>query len=98
MAVDDLAWRRAHHWAFLAELVRRQVGRSGVIIVRYDDLVTDPHGTVARLTDGWPVGAPRDDIEPSRIRGRRSRLSDEERRAIRAVCAPAAAALGLDPG
>jgi hypothetical protein len=96
VAIDHPAWRRAHHWAFLAELAAGHLPAAD--LVRYDELVRDPVATVERLAGDWPIGTPREPIAPSRIRGHRSALDAEDLRAIRAVCGPAAAALGLDIG
>lgn len=96
VAIESPAWRRAHHWAFLAEVAASHLGY--VDLVRYDELVSNPSGTAEAILRGWPAGRVDHPLVPMRVRGHRSALDDEDVRAVRAVCGPAAGLLGLDVG
>ena len=61
--ITDLPVRRARLWAYLAE---RVLADRNHILVRYEDLATDPLGQLARILDGLPVGTLREPIEPGR--------------------------------
>jgi hypothetical protein len=64
-------------------------------LVRYEELVADPQGTLARLLEGLPAGALGDRCLAPRVRNRRSVLDAEDMEAITTICAPAASELGV---
>ncbi len=93
-ATQDLAVRRAKLWRYLAERILED-RRHGHILVRYEDLVADPQALLARLLDGLPAGTLKDGWQAPRPRDRRSVLDARDLDAIRAVCAPTAAEIGV---
>ena len=94
-AILDPAPRRAAWWRYLASLIL--ASRDDLILIRYEDLVTHPRRTLARILQGWPAGEEIDPIDPSPIRHRRHMLSSADHLAIRALCRAPANALGLNP-
>ncbi len=91
---QNLAVRRARLWRYLAERVLDEREHAHDL-VRYEELVADPQGTLARLLEGLPAGTLGDRWPAPRPRDRRSVLDDEDMEAITMICAPAAAALGV---
>jgi len=91
---QNLAARRARLWRYLAERVLDEREHAHDL-VRYEELVADPQGTLARLLEGLPAGTLGDRWPAPRPRDRRSVLDDEDMEAITTICAPAAAALGV---
>jgi hypothetical protein len=92
-ATKDLAVRRARHWHFLAQRVLDSLHH--VILVRYEELVTDPRPVLSRILRGWDAGVPRQPVLPGEVRRRREALADEDLSAIFAICSQPAAELGL---
>jgi hypothetical protein len=93
-ATQNLAIRRAKLWRYLAERILDD-RTNGHILVRYEDLVADPQAVLARLLDGLSAGTLQEGWQAPRPRDRRSVLDAEDLDAIRAICAPAAAELGV---
>ncbi len=91
-AIIDPASRRAAWWRFLANLILESSDR--LILIRYEDLVTNPRQALAKILDGLPAGREAASIEPSLIRRRRELLGRDDLLAIRALCAQPARALG----
>jgi hypothetical protein len=91
-AIIDPASRRAAWWRFLANLILESLDR--LILIRYEDLVTNPRQALAKILDGLPAGREVAPIEPSSIRRRRELLGQDDLLAIRALCAQPAQALG----
>lgn len=96
------AWRRAAWWRYLAEQILDaggQQAQSGLIVVPYTRAVTDPVAVVSEVLAGFSPGSLREPIEPSTVRaGKRDALDADDLQAIRALCLPAAAELGLYEG
>jgi hypothetical protein len=92
-AMKDLAVRRARHWHFLAQRVLDSL--HSVILIRCEELVTNPRPVLTRILRGWDAGMPRQPVLPSEIRRRREALTDEDLSAIFAICSQPAAELGL---
>jgi hypothetical protein len=92
-AIQDLAVRRARHWHFLAQRVLDSL--HDLILVRYEELVTNPRPVLSRIFRGWDAGVPRQPVLPSAIRHRREALTDEDLSAIFAICSQPAAELGV---
>ena len=90
--ITDLPVRRARLWAYLAE---RVLADRNHILVRYEDLATDPLGQLARILDGLPVGTLREPIEPGRKSSRREVLDASDHDAIATLCKSAGEALGV---
>jgi hypothetical protein len=96
-AISEPAARRAAWWRYLAGLVLEN--REHLILVRYDEMVTQPRAVLQRILDGWPGGNAREPIEPSEIRRRRRESLDEaDYAAIAALCTEPARSLGVDGG
>lgn len=97
-ACTDPALRRALLWRHLAETFL--VNRHHVVIVRYEDLVADPAGTLARILDRLPhlsFAGDTSHLLPSRPRvGRRAGLSPADVETIRSTCGDVARDLGYD--
>jgi hypothetical protein len=93
-ALADLPTRRARYWNFLAQRALDAAGSA--LIVRYEELVTDPLAVLGRVLAGWDPGELREPIARSPVRGHRSALEPADLRAIRALCAQGAADLGLE--
>ena len=77
-ALRDFVVDMACHWYSYALERLDQAPRENYVIVRYDDLVADPAGTVARIYDhfGFEIGRPYAEIlqaEAERAQGYRSR-------------------------
>ena len=92
-SVGDAAQRRATWWQLLAEMILDQ--RAGVTIVDHRRLVEAPEAVAAEVLAGLPAGtlaAPPPTRDPA---ARPDALDDQDRQAIRAVCAQAAADLGV---
>ncbi|QOV89227.1 sulfotransferase [Humisphaera borealis] len=98
------AWRRAAWWRYLADQILDAVamsgganaGSAGLIVVPYTQAVTDPMSVMGRIFEGFNPGTLREPIEPSTVRaGKRDALDAEDLQAIRAVCLPTAALLGV---
>ena len=94
MATPDVAQRRAMWWNYLAERVLEQ-GRS-VILVRYAELIGDPHKILDEILEGWPKGNLREEIGPSNTRQKRDQLDAADKQAIATICSQAAFELGLE--
>jgi hypothetical protein len=92
-AIGDAASRRAAWWSYLAGLILDS--REHLILVRYEDLVLRPAVTLERIIGDWPAGEPREPMSPSSVRRKRELLDANDCAAIRALCGPAALALGL---
>jgi hypothetical protein len=90
--VDPIS-RRAAWWRYLANLILQS--RDHLILVRYEDLVTNPRQVLAEILDGWPAGEEIEPIEPSEIRRRHELLTAEDVLAVGAICQEPARALGL---
>jgi hypothetical protein len=94
LATPDVAQRRAMWWNHLAERVLEQ-GRS-VILVRYPELIADPHKILAEILEDWPKGHLLEEIGPSDIRQKRDQLDAADQQAIATICSQAAFELGLE--
>ena len=91
--IGDPTSRRAAWWAYLANLILQS--RDQLIIVRYEDLVTNPSKILGQILHDWPAGVESEPIEPSVIRCRRELLTNDDVLAVRALCHAQARALGL---
>lgn len=91
-SASDPAQRRATWWQLLAESILDQ-GR-GVTIVDHRRLVREPEQVLAEVLNGYPAGTAR---TPARADAASAEvaLDEHDRQAIRAICAQAAADLGL---
>jgi hypothetical protein len=78
---------------FLAQRAIDQ--RDLVQLVRYEDLVAEPVRVLDSVLAGADSGRLRPSVSPSWPASRRSDLDEEDLAAIRALCGPAAAELGL---
>ena len=92
-ATADSAERRARFWRLLADRVL--ANRDGVLLVDYDDLVSEPLPVLGRILDGYHSGGLRRPIAPSSASDHRHLLDDDDRRAIQTICTPLATELGL---
>jgi hypothetical protein len=93
-ATHDLAVRRAKLWRYLAERILEDRA-NGHMLVRYEDLVTDPVAVLGELLDGLPAGTLTGHWQAPRPRDRRSVLAAEDLEAIATICAPIAAQIGV---
>jgi hypothetical protein len=93
-AITDPAERRARLWWWLAQRLLNQA--DGVLLVRRQELRVDPAGAVRAILRGKHPG--RTKATPTAPPGPdTATLDDSDRQAIRAICAQAAADLGV-PG
>jgi Sulfotransferase family len=92
-ATPHLAQRRALWWRFLAERVLDHV--SELVLVQYEELVSEPAAAVGCILAGRRPGALRAPVMPSAARSRRTLLDDSDLIAIREICSSTAAKLGL---
>jgi hypothetical protein len=92
-ATPHPAERRALWWRFLAERVLEH--RRDVVLVRYEELVAEPLPVLGRILAGFDAGGLRAPIRPSSARSSRRLLDDDDLFAIREICSPTAAQLGL---
>jgi Sulfotransferase family len=92
-ATPDPAERRARWWTFQARRVLHN--RDALVLVRYDDLVHQPMTVLDQVLDGFRSGGLRRPISPSTPRGGRELLDEHDHEAIRTICSPVAAELGL---
>jgi hypothetical protein len=92
-AIADPTSRRAAWWAYLANLILQS--RDQLIIVRYEDLVTNPKEVLVQILRDWPAGVEIEPIEPSVVRQRRELLTDDDVLAVRTLCHAQARVLGL---
>jgi len=95
--VEEAAERRAVLWLYLAELVSAQAGN--LILLHYEELVTDPVAALQRILRGWNshvIHGSKETITPSQPRQhKRAALDETDIRAIRAICSQPAAELGI---
>lgn len=92
-ALSDVAERRARLWNYLAGKILKHQDR--MLIVRYDQLVTEPVVTLKSIFGNADAGYPREDIQGSAPRSRREGLSDHDWEVIFDLCAPNARALNV---
>lgn len=93
-ATENLAYRRAMLWRYLAELVLEN--SSWMTVVHYDRLVSRPEDVLRGLLR--KIDAPQLNLSaliPSLPRSKAEVLDEDDRQAIRAVCSQPAAELGL---
>lgn len=92
------AWRRAAWWRYLAEQIVDAVAMSpGLMVVPYTRAVTEPMAVVTEALKGFNAGELREPIRPSTVRaGKRDVLDADDLQAIRSLCLPIAAELGLN--
>ncbi|HEX6611959.1 MAG TPA: sulfotransferase [Hyphomicrobiaceae bacterium] len=93
-ATHDLAVRRAKLWRYLAERILED-RTNGHMLVRYEDLITNPMAVLGKLLDGLPAGTLTGLWQAPRPRDRRSVLDAEDLEAIATICAPIAAQIGV---
>lgn len=94
---DDLPLRRALVWRHLASIFLRF--RDDLIVVRYEDLSSDPRRVIAGILAAIPGDHPvptSDALPRPRPRRLRPALRADDLRAIRDICGETAAALGYD--
>jgi sulfotransferase family protein len=92
-ATPHLAERRALWWRFLAE--RALEHRGELVLVRYEELVSEPMLALHRILAGFRPGSLRSPVVPSAARSCRALLDDDDLIAISEICASTAADLGL---
>ena len=95
--LTDPAVRRAAWWCLLAEEILRW--RERIEIVRYEDLVADPHTQMQRLLGPLQRAAGNADpsLQPSMVRtARRQVLEEADWHAVASLCAGVAEAFGYD--
>jgi hypothetical protein len=93
------AWRRAAWWRLLAEEIARWREHPRVALVRYEDLVADPAGEVARLLGPFQAraGRPAQPLAPSAPRShRRQSLDADDWHALETLCAGLGESFGYD--
>lgn len=95
LATAELAQRHAMLWHYLAGLVNRHSGR--LIVVRYEDMVADPTGTLERIyaTASIPLTL-QQPLEPSTPRRHEDAFDAGTLAAIAEHCADSARLLGYD--
>jgi hypothetical protein len=95
--LTDPAVRRAAWWCLLAEEILRW--RERIVIVRYEDLVADPHAQMRRLLGPLRrvAGNANPGLQPSTPRiARRQVLEEADWHAVASLCAGVAEAFGYD--
>jgi hypothetical protein len=92
-ATSDPAQRRATWWQLLAESILDQ--GEGVTIVDHRRLLEEPGQVLAEALSGYPAGTPRPFTARAEPANAEVALDEHDRQAIRAICAQAAADLGL---
>ena len=95
--LTDPAVRRAAWWCLLAEEILRW--RERIEIVRYEDLVADPHTQMRRVLGPLQRAAGNADpsLQPSMVRTtRRQALEEADWHAVASLCAGVAEAFGYD--
>ena len=92
-SVTEPAVRRAAWWRYMANLVLDSA--SFLTLVRYEQFVADPRPMLAEILDGTSAGRRMEAIELSRPRVSREELDTADIQAIGAICADAAARLGV---
>lgn len=95
--LTDPAMRRAAWWCLLAEEILRW--RDRIEIVRYEDLVADPHAQMQRLLGPLQraAGNAGPGLQPSTVRTARRQVLDEaDWHAVASLCAGVAEAFGYD--
>jgi hypothetical protein len=92
-ATTDVAERRARWWCWFAEMLLRH--RDGVVLVGYDELVTQPAETLARAFVGHALGSLSEPLAASRPHRTRALLDAHEIEVTRALCLDVARELGV---
>jgi hypothetical protein len=95
--LTDPALRRAAWWCLLAEEILRW--RERIEIVRYEDLVADPHTQMRRVLGPLQraAGNAHPSLQPSMVRtARRQALEEADWHAVASLCAGVAEAFGYD--
>jgi hypothetical protein len=92
-ATTDVAERRARWWRWFGEMLLRH--REGVVLVRYDELLTRPVETLARAFAGHALGALPEPLPASRPHRTRSVLDAHDVEVIRTLCLDVARELGV---
>lgn len=88
----DNALRRALFWRHLAELILSDLDR--LLLVRYEDLVTNPGATLHRILKSAGITRSIPRISSGHVRTRRANLEPHDIRQIRGICSQVAASLG----
>lgn len=91
------AVKRALLWRYLAEYVL--MNESGMLLIRYEDLVTEPAQLLKRILAKLPHApayCPLLPILPSTVRQQRMVLNIEDYQAVTDICGESALALGYD--
>jgi hypothetical protein len=92
----EIADRRAAWWRYLAGLVLEATATlNDVVLVRYEELVSDPANIVRRILDGYDAGKLREPIVPSAPRRKAGALDGRDVQAIRALCSDVAEEMGV---
>jgi hypothetical protein len=93
-ATTDVAERRARWWCWFGEMLLRH--RDGVVLVRYDALVTQPAETLVRAFAGHALGGLSEPLAVSRPHRTRTLLDAHEIEVTRALCLDVARELGVE--
>lgn len=86
--------RRALWWNYLGKLILEQPAQN-FFVVRYDLLISNPHGVLEAILSGWPKGGLRESLTLRPISRGPSPLDAADKEAIGDLCAETARALGL---
>jgi len=97
VATPRLALKRALLWRYLAEIVLMNAHQ--LIIIRYEDLVTQPKQELNRILQQIPHAPSLSGINtiiPSSVRQKREVLDDEDLQSVSDICGECAMALGYN--